>query len=263
MFVEAVTVCVNHADTLAQVAQHNRRSLDRWVIATTPEDRETREVCSRFSLECVLCDEFQRGGPFSKARGINAGLRQLNGEGWLLHLDADICLPYDFRQCLEDADLAEGSLYGCLRLCVPGWDAWQALQAKGLYSRYCGWLTEYRDRPAGCYVGGTPAGIGPGGNGYTPIGFFQLWHGSETLRWGHTPKWYPVVHGGAARTDTQFAQLWSRRRRQLIPELLVFHLEHENAKDGMGHNWNGRKTPRFGPPPGGGRESMTAPAATY
>jgi hypothetical protein len=159
-------------------------------------------------------------------------------------MDADICLPFDLGECLDDAHLFPGNLYGCHRLCVPGWEVWQQCQTQGLYSRMNGWLTEYRARPKGCYVGGVPAGIG---NGYTPIGFFQIWHGSETLTWGDSRKWYPARHGGAARTDTQFASLWDRRHRVLIPELMVFHLEDERASDGMGHNWNGRKTPRFGP----------------
>ena len=240
--IEAVTVCKDYGDYLAEVAAHNRRLLDRWVVVTAPEDEETRSVCCRNSIEVVLCTDFTRGGSFNKARGINAGLRQLRGDGWLLHLDGDVCLPLDFRQCLDDADLRSGSIHGCNRLCVPGPAAWDALQLQGLYSRMNGWLTEFRDRPPGCYVGGVPAGIG---NGYVPIGFFQLWWGAETLSWGSARKWYPQEHGGAARTDTQFASLWDRSLRVQIPELLVFHLEHENAKDGMGHNWRGRKTPKF------------------
>lgn len=243
--IEAVTVCVDYGDFLSQVASHNRRSLDRWIVVTSPKDEETRSVCTKHSMDIVLSDEFHReGNDFAKSRGINAGLRQLKGDGWLLHIDADICLPLDMGECLRDADLRPGNIYGCHRLCIPGWDTWLALQAQGLYSRANGWLTEYRDKPQGCYVGGTPAGIG---NGYTPIGFFQLWHGSETLSWRSARKWYPVEHGGAARSDTAFSSLWDRANRVLIPELLVFHLEDEKSKDGMGHNWKGRKSPRFGP----------------
>jgi hypothetical protein len=247
MIIEAVTVCVDYADMLAQVAPMNRRLLDRWVVVTRPRDEATRSVCSRHSIECILTDDFDRGGEFAKSRGINAGLRQLTGNGWLLHMDADICLPLDMRQCLEDAHMQAGNIYGCNRLCAPGWAAWQQLQAQGLYSRFNGWLTEYRDRPAGCYVGGVPAGIG---NGYTPIGFWQCWWGEETLSWGHTRKWYPVQHGGAARTDTAFANLWDRQHRIMVPELLVFHLENSDSKHKMGENWNGRKSAPFGPPTG-------------
>jgi hypothetical protein len=54
-----------------------------------------------------------------------------------------------------------------------------------LDSRRNGWLTEFRDRMAGSYVGGIPGGIG---FGYAPIGFFQLWWGAETLSWGSARK---------------------------------------------------------------------------
>ena len=250
--VEAVTVCVDYDDFLQEAAPYNRPLLDRWVVVTRPRDEKTRALCSKYSIECILTDEFDREPPFSKARGINAGLRHLTGKDWLLHLDGDIVLPVDFHQCLEDADLRKGNIYGCQRLCIPGWDNWQAIQKQGLFSRLNGWLTEYRARPdaagnAGIYVGGVPAGIG---NGYSPIGFFQLWHSSETLSWGHTRKWYPYHHNNAARTDTQFSGLWDRVNRIQIPELVVFHLESLEARSGMGKNWHGRKSARFGPPEG-------------
>lgn len=241
--IEAVTVCVDYADFLREIAPHNRPLLDRWIVVTRPQDEATRRVCGRHSIECVLTEDFDREPEFAKAHGINAGLRQCRGNGWLLHLDGDIALPEDFHACIEDAQLAQGSIYGALRLCVPGEAAWDEVRRQGLYSRQFGWLTEYRNRPAGCYVGGVPAGIGIG---YAPIGYFQLWWGAETLSWSPPPqKWYPARHSGAARTDSQFAWQWDRRRRHLIPELLVFHVEAENAKDGMGHNWKGRKTPPF------------------
>lgn len=40
---------------------------------------------------------------------------------------------------------------------------------------------------------------------------------------------------------------WDRRKRALIPELLVAHLESEAAPTGA--NWEGRTTARFGPQP--------------
>ncbi len=91
MKIEAVTVCVDCGDFLDQVAPHNRRLLDRWIVVTRPRDEETRTVCTRNSIEIVRQDDFDRDGPFAKDRGINKGLAQLKGDGWLLHLDADIC----------------------------------------------------------------------------------------------------------------------------------------------------------------------------
>lgn len=249
--IECISVCVDYADFLKAVAPHNRRLLDRWIVVTRARDEETRKVCQDNSIEIALTEDFDLEPTFAKAHGINVGLRRCRGDGWLLHLDADIVLPLDFHHCLEDMQLRRENIYGCQRLCVPGWAAWQELQRQGLYSRQSGWLVEYRNRPQGCYVGGVPAGLGIG---YAPIGFFQLWNGAETLSWGSARKWYPFRHSGAARTDSQFAWQWDRRNRLMIPELLVFHLE-TSTPGKMGENWKGRKSPRFGPgqkQPGGG-----------
>lgn len=255
MRIEAVTVCVNYGDFLAAVAPHNRPLLDRWVIVADQADEETRAVCRRFSLEYLPIDEFKTDGPFSKGRGINRGLDQLRGDGWCLHLDADIALPADMRQCLDDAQLNEACLYGCDRLNVVGYPAWQTVQAGGLLARRNGFLVNKGQ--AHTRIGGQVADVGVG---YVPIGFFQLWHGSRSHSSLPPRRRYPMVQGTAARTDVQFGLHWDRRDRVLLPELLVFHLESEEA--GMGTNWKGRKTARFGPAPRPGKKSVQ-PTAGY
>ena len=241
--IEAVTVCVNYGDFLRAVAPFNRPHFNRWVVVTVESDTLTREVCRNHSIECLITDEFYREGKdsFCKSRGINKGLDHLRGDGWLMHLDADICLPFDMAVCLEDAHLQPENIYGADRINCTGYQAWQTVQKQGLYSREHGWLVEKR-RPE-TWVGGQPAG---NGIGWAPIGYFQLWHGTQTLTWGFPKRRYPVAHGNAARTDVQFALQWDRKNRLMIPELLVFHLESEEAP--MGANWKGRKTKPFAPP---------------
>ena len=237
---ECVTVCVGYADFLAQVAPINRALLDRWVVVTEPSDQETRDVCRNHSIECLITDDFRRNGEFQKARGINRGLDQLEGVDLLLHMDADIALPFDLHQCLDKAAIVQDSIYGCDRLCVTGWDNWIKVKQRGLHAREHGWLVE-KNRE-GAWVGGVPAGQE---NGYAPIGFFQLWGAKESLTWGFPRKRYPERHGNAARTDVQFAWQWDRHKRVFIPELLVFHLESADAT--MGVNWKGRKSAQFAP----------------
>jgi hypothetical protein len=58
---------------------------------------------------------------------------------------------------------------------------------------------------------------------------------------------HAVGHSDAARTDVQFGLQWDRERRALVPELVVLHLESEDA--GVGANWSGRTTRPFGPEP--------------
>lgn len=248
--IEAVSVCVGYGDFLRAVAPFNRPLLDRWVVVTTPDDEETKKVCRDHSIECVVTKDFDLDPPFAKAQGINRGLGMLRGDGWLLHIDSDICLPFDTRQCLEDAQLRKGAIHGALRMNVVGWDQWCKVKEQGLYSREGGWLVEFQKRP-GLGIGGLPAGPQ---TGWLPVGYFQMWSGNETLTWGFPKKFYPETHGNAARTDVQFASQWDRRDRVLIPELVVFHLESEAGP--MGINWKGRKSKRFEPP--GNKPAMSA-----
>jgi hypothetical protein len=78
-----------------------------------------------------------------------------------------------------------------------------------------------------------------GYNGYIPLGFFQLWHPQAS-----GVSQYPEGHDTASHEDTQFALLWPRKRRALIPEIICHHLESEAAPHGT--NWDGRKTREFG-----------------
>lgn len=47
----------------------------------------------------------------------------------------------------------------------------------------------------------------------------------------------------AGREDTVFSQYWPRRERALIPEIVGYHLESDDAS--MAANWNGRVTAPF------------------
>jgi hypothetical protein len=233
--IEAISVCVGYGDLLHEVAPFNRPLLDRWVVVTTAADLATRRVCSEFSIECVLTEEMDRDGPFSKGRAVNLGLSHLSNSGWLLHLDSDIALPHDLHMILADVHMDDRCIYGCDRLNVIGAAAWERIKRGGLHSRRRGYLieTSRTDTEIGARIANTH-------HGYTPIGFFQLWHGSARAA-------YPIHHGTAARTDVQHALYWSRRQRIHIPELLVWHLESERSP--MGLNWDGRKSRPFGTTP--------------
>ena len=51
---------------------------------------------------------------------INYALSHKTHSGWMLHLDADIALPTDLHQIIDDAYLDESCIHGCDRLNVPG-----------------------------------------------------------------------------------------------------------------------------------------------
>jgi hypothetical protein len=247
MRIEAVTVCVGYADFLAETLRENLPLVDELVVVTSPDDDETRSVCRRHSVHHILSEDHKRGGPFNKARLIQRGLDQIAAQDWILHLDADVVLPRKFRQYLDWAHLDERVIYGADRCNLKGWQEWQRLkQHAGCWDNHaheCGhWF--HPTFPVGSrWVSSI--------HGYVPIGFFQLFHGSQMVEHGYHVRKYPTSHGDAARTDVQFALQWDRRNRQVLPEAIVLHLDGE-AGSVMGANWSGRTTPRFGPEPAGG-----------
>lgn len=237
IYLEAITVCVNYADFLAETIAANRAHFDRWLIVTSPDDKATLDLCHKFNLEVLSTRDFYRGGDnFNKGRAVERGLGMLSHEDWILHIDADIALPGDFRESLDDADLDPDCIYGVDRLMVKGWADWQALQARGWLKR--AWHCCVA--PNGYPVGTRWADIR---YGYVPIGFFQLWNQAADHRQGIRLRRYPDNHQDAARADVKFALQWDRRQRVLLPEVLVAHLESEPSKNGA--NWNGRKTKPF------------------
>lgn len=238
---EAVTVCIGYGDFLAAIAPHNIPVLDRWLIVTSPDDEETRDVCRRLSLPTLLTEDMHRQGEaFNKGRVIERALQHLSSDGWRLHLDADIALPSKTRLLLQAADLDPKCIYGTDRVMVRNYEQWKRLEQSG-------WLAHDHH----C-LSTVPPGFNIGTRwvhhdmGYVPIGFFQLWNSSADQWRGARVKPYPSKHNDACRTDVQHALQWDRRNRELLPELLVVHLESEACANGT--NWKGRKTKRFGPP---------------
>ncbi len=239
MKIEAVTVSVGYADFLRETAPRNKHLFDRWVIVTDPADQDTFKVTRDLSLPCLFTEDHCRGGPFNKGRAIQRGFNSLSLSDWVIQMDADVVLPDDFREMLAAAHLREQKIYGCDREMVVGWEKWQKL-------KHCG----FRQHGYHCNVKPHPdlkigsRWVSPS-DGYVPIGFFQLFHGSEIQKWGIFQKPYPAHHASASRADVQFALQWDRRHRELLGEFTAWHLESEHAP--LGANWDGRTTIPFGP----------------
>ncbi len=242
----AVTCCVGYGDFLKETVRYNARHFDKWIVVTSPEDHETREVCRQYRLHCLVSEDYKRDGTFSKGRMVERGLQHGHADGYMLHLDADIALPSNFRESLEVAHLQPHKIYGVDRFNVCGWDAWQKLQASNWFHMCNGNYPHAVTVPHGCKLGARWVT----GDGWVPVGYFQLWsrlHGGEE-RYGSRCKPYPIHHGTACRSDVQHALQWDRKDRELIPEILVAHLESEQCT--MGTNWKSRKTKRFEAPKG-------------
>ncbi len=252
MFLEPISivqVCVGYADFLVETLPLNRIHAFHMVVVTVPSDTDTREICRRHRVQCLVTEDVSRDGEFSKGRMIERGLQHLPAEGWILHLDADIVLPGRFRHDLARAHLEPEKLHGFDRFNVQGWDKWQKLKASGwLFDPYSGHPHTVAP-PPGYELGARWAGQ----DGWVPIGFAQLWNrklGEEEWR-GARVRGYPVNHGGACRSDVQHSLQWDRRDRVLVPEIFVAHLESEGAATGI--NWKGRRSVPFGPSARGGK----------
>ncbi len=236
---EAVVICVDYADYLAETLPFLLPHVDDVVVVTTPEDGRTHRVCKRHGVRflptrCLYREE----EPFNKARGINYGLANLKLDGWVLHIDADIVLPSRTRYLLGNADLEPRKLYGCDRVHCVGRVAWDGLKADPEIQYEWSCLVK---APRRWSLGARIAHVEYGG--YCPIGFFQLWNPS-----GSGVSRYPRVgQGTAEHSDVLHAIQWDRPDRCLIPELICIHLETKDKGDGrpMGQNWSGRTTPEF------------------
>ena len=233
MYIEAVTVCVGYADFLAEAIACNIGLLDRWIVVTSENDRATRELCRRHSIHTLLSEDHLRDGEgFAKGRLVERGLQHLSADGWRLHLDADILLPFQFRRLLEAAHLDQRNIYGCDRIMVRSRQEYDALRASG-------WLAhDYHCRvnpPPGLQIGSRWVHHD---GGYVPIGFFQLWHCSAQ-------KDYPFSIGNAAHDDVAFADQWPAPCRRHLPTVICQHLC--TAPPSLGENWDGqRMQPRIG-----------------
>lgn len=232
MRIEAVIVCKDYHDFLSHTLPLNLPHLDRVVVVTHPDDKGTRGLCAKYSVDCLDTTVFHdNGDKFNKGRAARLGLSHLRHDDWLLHIDADIVLPHRFREMLKHAQLNKSCIYGADRLNVKSFEDW----AKHKHDTVPQHQWRYLIQPHHAF--GVGARLLHQEYGWCPIGYFQLWHSSAA-------RTYPVIAGSAEHSDVLFAVQWPRDKRILLPEFFVYHLESEISR--MGTNWTGRKTKPFG-----------------
>ena len=230
---ECVVVCSKYSDFLRHTLPHNKFLFDKIVVVTDYEDAETRRMCEFHHVQCIPTDVLNtRKGQFRKGAGINAGLQELSRDGWVLHLDADIWLPPQTRILLRNADLDPARIYGCDRFLVRGPRSWEKFLERPRLQHENECYVHMSAFPLGTRVAQNFQG------GYIPVGFFQLWH--PIASGVHA---YPEGHTDAGREDGNFAAQWPRSRRELLAEIVGYHLESDDARNAA--NWGGRTTAPF------------------
>jgi hypothetical protein len=230
---ECVIICDSYHDFLVHTLPSNKFIFDQTIVVTSAEDKKTQRICEYHHVKCIRTDALNsRWGKFCKGDGINEGLAALEKADWVAHMDADIILPPQSRQLIENADLDKSMIYGIDRFIVKGYAAWDEFRAMPDLQHEDNAYIHTNAFPLGTRVFHDHA------NGWLPIGFFQLWHPGRA---GIST--YPSGHTDAGREDTLFAKKWPRAKRSMIPEIIGYHLESEDST--MAANWSGRKTKPF------------------
>jgi len=237
MKLECVVVCINYSDFLKVTLPANKFYFDQIVVVTDTKDIDTKKVCEFYNVKCIQTDIFYRDGTGkpNKALGINEGLKHLSKKGWVLQMDADIWLPPLTREILQEYPLEEDSIYGIDRMMCNSYEDWIDFIYNTDKPIHEGWIYLHLHHfPIGQRI------TQYHGEGYMPIGFFQLWHpqGSNVFT-------YPEEHAAFDRTDVLHLKQFPRVKRRFIPELVCVHLASEDHA--MGQNWQGRTTSSFLP----------------
>jgi hypothetical protein len=222
MKLEAITICVNYSDYLERIIPYNINYFDKWVIVTTYEDEDTLRICNKHDIWCVRTNAFNDPGEtrdnsenkFNKGSAINKGLKHLDKDGWVIHFDADIIIPFDIKKKLKD--LNKEYLYGCYRYRCPDMKTLK-------YYKETGNVDKFEFKEHWLDVG---------------VGFFQLFNPEcEALKgWVE----YPSQYAHAGKSDRIFSRKWDKNTHLKCLDNVI-HLEH----GGYGENWEGRTTKRF------------------
>lgn len=238
MYLEGIIICVNYSDFLAHTLPHNRNHFDNLIVVTDTKDEKTKELCEFYHVKCIQTDIFyENGDSFNKGAAINYGLSHLENKEWVIHLDADIYLPPLTRNILENLPLESHKIYGADRLMCPSYEKWMEFLNNPQKIQE-GWVYIHLDSfPIGVRL----AEYNNKNGGYEPIGYFQLWNPKDSGVFN-----YPTQHDYCDRTDVLQCKKFARQNRELLPEIVVIHLESEGLSvDSMGKNWKGRKTKLF------------------
>jgi hypothetical protein len=233
---EAVSVCINYSDFLKYTLPFNKNFFDKYVVVTSSEDKKTQDLCHKHNVKCVTIKKTHLIELDSKGLAINKGLEVLDKDAWVLHLDADIWLPPLTRTILDNFSLQTDCIYGTDRFMCESFEDWLDFLNKEQYKNiHYEWV--FLDT-AKFKIGSRM--IQYYGEGYWPIGFFQLWHPK-----GSGVYTYPNSKIGYDRDDVLHMKQWNKGKRLFIPDFIPIHLSSQLHEKGQ--NWEGRSTKQFGP----------------
>lgn len=179
----AIVTSVGYADKLHVSIRCNLDLFDEIVVATTPDDTATIEVCKMFQsrgVQCYKTNAFHRGDAvFNKGAAVREVQRKLHSaavtrkvETEIALVDADVCLP---KKLQMPSPCPSGTLFG-LR------GRWIVPTLPDMISGSPAFLEVFRE----------------------PTGFFQLYNAKA-------PRLYPAYLPTAGGSDQLFAMSFDRQ----------------------------------------------------
>lgn len=90
----AITVCVDYSDILAMTLPYNKHFIEEMMVVTSMTDQKTVDVALEHGARVHQTNTFYReGAHFNLWGAVEEGLDVCGRDGWIMFLDADICLP--------------------------------------------------------------------------------------------------------------------------------------------------------------------------
>ena len=205
-----ITACVDYADFLSITLPRTLLFSKNVTVITAEHDKETRRVCRRYGVNCIVTDAwYANGTKFDKASALNLGIDNIETKEWILSMDADIYLPIFSERRLR-IHLDEQALHTCVRRECRSYNDFITKGDKNFHS--------YRElHHPGLSRKDSPRNV---------LGYFQLWHYPT-----HQFRFKPSED--ASLYDLEFT---SRFEKCVWLPFSVLHFGYIQT------NWEGRKT---------------------
>jgi len=94
----------------------NLDQIDEFIIATDYQSPEVEKICQKYSIKFIKTNKFyENNAQFDRGKVVSSILKNIKS-GWILHMDADILLPKDFKQKINTINFNKSKLYGARRI---------------------------------------------------------------------------------------------------------------------------------------------------
>jgi hypothetical protein len=211
-----VMVCCGYSHVLKDTLAYNKGETDGIVVVTDETDIETQKVCKELNVYVhISYRKSINGSFFNKGAMLNEGIdiaTKYYHSNWILLSDADVVLPFGFKDTWNKKILNPGTLYYAERINIKHKDLIKCIVNP---NRVKEMILEF-----------------PHAN-QQPWGYFQLFNiNAEALQGRDTI--YSEDYLSAGYVDGEFIRLWHKDRRYFTG-VRVLHIEHGP----LGVNWNG------------------------